>query len=85
MHGVYKQGNLPYLAVKSCPQCEQLVPLNVESCPHCNYNFTSKNMATTQLRVKKANKEVVDETLSLNKNQTNVDEKKTEKFVFCDK
>lgn len=84
MHGVYKQGNLPYLAVKSCPQCEQLVPLNVESCPHCNYNFTSKNMATTQLRVKKANKEVVDETLSLNKNQTNVVEKKSEKFVFCD-
>ena len=42
MHSVYKQGNLPYLTVKACPNCEHLLPLNVESCSNCRYNFTSK-------------------------------------------
>lgn len=53
MHSIYKQGNLPYLSVKMCPKCEQLLPLNVESCPNCSYNFTSKSIGQTQLREKK--------------------------------
>ena len=53
MHSIYKQGNLPYLSVKMCPKCEQLLPLNVESCHNCCYNFTSKSMSQVQLREKK--------------------------------
>ena len=53
MHGIYKQGNLPYLAVKSCPKCEQLMPLNAESCSNCGHNFTSKATVTAPLREKK--------------------------------
>ena len=44
MHSLYKQGNLPYLTVKLCQNCEKLIPINSECCPHCSYNFTSRTM-----------------------------------------
>ena len=91
MHSIYKQGNLPYLAVKSCPQCEQLLPLNVESCPNCNYNFTSKTLTQTLIRVKKSNQEVTNEVLKYQNTKEvkeevkqEVKETKVEKCVFCD-
>lgn len=100
MHSIYKQGNLPYLSVKMCPKCEQLLPLNVESCPNCSYNFTSKSIGQTQLREKKE-EPVVDAkpTLVMQKapvvatsepeyesKEVKAEEqpKKVEKFVYCD-
>lgn len=97
MHSIYKQGNLPYLSVKMCPKCEQLLPLNVESCPNCRYNFTSKTMSQTQLREKKVETEVkpVEPTYQSNQVATAVEQPvetkpvveeptKTEKCVYCD-
>ena len=53
MHSIYKQGNLPYLSVKVCPNCEQILALDVECCPQCSYNFTFKSMNKPALKLKK--------------------------------
>ena len=42
MHGIYKQNNLPYLAVKLCPKCNNLVKVEENVCDKCTYNFVTK-------------------------------------------
>ena len=92
MHGIYKQGNLPYLAKKSCPNCEQLLSLNEESCPNCGYNFTSKALVQPVIKIKKAEyveqKEVITyqsaEPVAEVKAEIKQSEPKAEKCVFCD-
>lgn len=92
MHGIYKQGNLPYLAKKSCPNCEQLFSLNEESCPNCGYNFTSKALVQPVIKIKKAEyveqKEVITyqsaEPVAEAKAEIKQSEPKAEKCVFCD-
>jgi len=39
MHEIYKQNNLPYLTVKSCPECGKLVPAETLVCPACKHDF----------------------------------------------
>ena len=39
MHGIYKQKNLPYLAVKVCPKCQSLVKIEENNCSVCNFDF----------------------------------------------
>ena len=42
MHSLYKQDNLPYLAVKVCPKCNNLVKIEENVCGKCTYNFITK-------------------------------------------
>lgn len=44
MHSLYKQGDLPYLNVKLCPNCNELVPLDDIVCSNCTYNFNTKEL-----------------------------------------
>ena len=90
MHSLYKQGNLPYLTVKLCQNCEKLIPINSECCPHCSYNFTSRTMERP-LSIKKetpvqeykpvetyaAENKVAIKTVPVQ------EVRKPEKFVFC--
>lgn len=39
MHDLYNQENLPYLNVKPCPHCKELVEIDTKICPHCNHSF----------------------------------------------
>lgn len=48
MHDLYKQSNLPYLNVKICPNCNEMVSLDQEFCPHCKYNFTLKEITNKE-------------------------------------
>ena len=47
MHGIYKQNNLPYLAVKLCPKCNNLVKVEENVCEKCTYNFVTKEQEKT--------------------------------------
>ena len=60
MHSIYKQGNLPYLSVKSCPKCEQLNSLNAERCSNCGHNFTSKALVQPVVKEKKVEQPVAE-------------------------
>lgn len=96
MHSIYKQGNLPYLAVKSCPKCEQLLPLNAESCNNCGHNFTSKVLVQPVVKEAKVEQPAQNEVVTYQSEETKVEvkeeiknevkqeETKVEKFVFCD-
>lgn len=44
MHEIYKKQNLPYLMVKLCPNCNELVPVENDICPNCFYNFSSREI-----------------------------------------
>lgn len=39
MHKLYLQKDLPYLSVKLCPNCNNLVPVESFVCTTCNYHF----------------------------------------------
>ncbi len=52
MHDLYKQSNLPYLNVKVCPNCKELVPLNQEICTNCNFNFNLKELKNEKVEKK---------------------------------
>lgn len=90
MHSLYKQGNLPYLTVKLCQNCEKLIPINSECCPHCSYNFTSRTM-DKPLTIKKetavSNYKPVETYASENnvvfESKQEQEIKKPERFVFC--
>lgn len=43
MHDLYNQKNLPYLNVKSCPNCKELIDIDTKVCPHCNHSFDQFN------------------------------------------
>lgn len=90
MHSLYKQGNLPYLTVKLCQNCEKLIPINSECCPHCSYNFTSRTM-DKPLSIKKETPVQEYKPVETYAAENNVamsstlaqEVKKPEKFVFC--
>ena len=90
MHSLYKQGNLPYLTVKLCQNCEKLIPINSECCPHCSYNFTSRTMERP-LSIKKETLVQEYKPVETYAAENNVaiktvpvqEVRKPEKFVFC--
>lgn len=90
MHSLYKQGNLPYLSVKLCENCQKLIPINADCCPNCSYNFTSKTM-DKPLAIKKEKKveeyKPIDNYVKEQQIQTSTpvanENKKEEKFLFC--
>lgn len=95
MHSLYKQTNLPYLAVKLCPNCEELVPIKKDICPNCNYNFVYKEVKKEEVNNKQKNNYEDIEKYSKKENINLVNKieedvpidsliKTTEKFVFCD-
>lgn len=84
MHDLYKQKNLPYLAVKLCPNCENLINVNSNRCPNCSYDFNAKIIMKQEVPINnKANSDVLDENTSF-KISKKVVEKEPEKFVFCE-
>ena len=48
MHSIYKQKNLPYLAVKVCPKCNEFVKTEENLCPNCAFNFLLKEEEKVQ-------------------------------------
>lgn len=94
MHGLYKQSNLPYLAVKLCPNCDELVPVEKDICPNCKYNFVYKEVKKEETETKAKGNYVELEAYSKKQNiaANKIEEdvpidsliKTNEKFVFCD-
>lgn len=88
MHSIYKQGNLPYLNVKTCPNCEKLLPLNTATCPNCSHSFVAKTVVKPVVKEKKVEEVVkpVEPIYQSEVTQEQVEVKKEEskKFVFCD-
>ena len=76
MHGLYNQQNLPYLAVKKCPKCNSLLPLDDKICNNCQYSFI-KNEAQKEETKKE---EVKQNTEVLTKKE----ESSTVKAIYCD-
>lgn len=50
MHGLYNQQNLPYLAVKKCPKCNSLLPLDAKSCNNCQYSFIKNEVKKEEIK-----------------------------------
>ena len=45
MNSMYDQADkLPYLSVKKCPNCEQLVPKDSNVCSSCKYDFIAQEV-----------------------------------------
>lgn len=45
MNSIYKQADaLPYLSVRMCPHCEQLIEKGQNVCPLCKYNFLTNDI-----------------------------------------
>lgn len=89
MHSIYKQGNLPYLNVKVCPKCEQLVDENESVCPKCSHDFSIKQpveVKEKQVVIKK------EEPVETSKVEPLIDDKNVvskvnsakDKVMFCD-
>jgi len=86
MHNLYKQGNLPYLNVKLCPKCNELVKLEEEVCSKCSYNFVTKDVEKKEEVTKKEYTDINDyakdhaiatKNAKINKE---ISEEKTEEF-----
>lgn len=94
MHDLYKQDNLPYMAVKLCPHCQKLIKVDSNQCPHCYYNFQAKvvmKQENTNLFVSNVpnkfviNKKPVEKEIKEVKEVKEVkDVKEPERFVFCE-
>lgn len=82
MHELYKQNNLPYMAVKLCPNCEKLIKVDSNVCPHCSYDFNNK------IVMKQENSTVTSRFVLNKSNNVKPVEKEpvkvAEKFVFCE-
>ncbi|MDY2889233.1 MAG: zinc ribbon domain-containing protein [Candidatus Caccosoma sp.] len=76
MHGLYNQQNLPYLAVKKCPKCNSLLPLDAKSCNNCQYSFIKNEMQKEETK----KEEVKQNTEVLTKKEENL----TIKSIYCD-
>ncbi len=71
MHEIYKQNDLPYIDVKVCPNCQNLVPSTNICCSRCGYEVNKPNIdveaenvdafETTQLNKEEIDNEVFDE------------------------
>ena len=75
MHGLYNQQNLPYLAVKKCPKCNSLLPLDAKSCNNCQYSFIKNEVKKEEIK-----KEANQNTEALTKK----DEGQAIKSIYCD-
>lgn len=51
MHKLYLQENLPYLNVKRCPVCNELVDVKAEQCPNCTHSFKIIKKVVVQRKV----------------------------------
>ena len=86
MHSLYKQANLPYLNVKLCPKCNELVKIEEETCSKCSYNFVTKEAEKKEEVTKNEYKNIADyakEHEIATKNATinkEINEEKTEEF-----
>ena len=75
MHGLYNQQNLPYLAVKKCPKCNSLLPLDDKICSNCQYSFIKNEVQKEETK-----KEVKSNTEALVKKEENTEVK----TIYCD-
>lgn len=68
MHGLYNQQNLPYLAVKKCPKCDALLPLDATTCNNCQYSFIKKTkeeevVKSNDVLIKKEDRSISNKTI----------------------
>lgn len=92
MHEIYKKQNLPYLAVKLCPNCNELVPVEKDICPNCFYNFSSKEInipsMTDTIKInnqsKTEEKKVIINVAVKEKEMEVSKEEKEQKFLYCE-
>ena len=75
MHGLYNQQNLPYLAVKKCPKCNSLLPLDAKSCNNCQYSFIKNEVKKEEIK-----KDENQNTEALTKKE----EGQSIKSIYCD-
>ena len=85
MHDLYKQGNLPYLTVKLCPNCNELIPIDKDICPKCSYDFVTKKLTKEE---KKEEKVTEKEDNNINYEEDPhyfVNTSNNNKIIYCDK
>lgn len=84
MHDLYKQKDLPYLAVKLCPNCEKLIDVNSKICSNCSYDFNAKIIMKQEVPINNNTKsDDIDNNTSV-KISKKEEKKEPEKFVYCE-
>ena len=76
MNSMYDQADkLPYLSVKKCPNCEQLVQKDINVCPSCKYDFIAQEVIDENKEPEKEQEEAAVTKTNQDDNQEEIEEK----------